>query len=148
MLSFAKSVSRLVLCLTLWVGQNSVPRVHPWRARAESSITFLQRIILSRVNWEKLWKPLHTDRRKHKFIISREEENYYHPSEWWRRQEKSLNTVTLWVLALSSLARYWFTGLAFKYNLIHWSSQYNGLHLQWSRGHQVEVAFYIRSKHM
>ena len=47
-----------------------------------------------------LWKHLHTERRKHKFIICREKENYYHPSEWWRRQEKNLNAVTLWVLAL------------------------------------------------
>lgn len=47
-----------------------------------------------------LWKHLHTDRRKHKFIICREKENDYHPSEWWRRQEKCLNAITLWVLAL------------------------------------------------
>ena len=48
-----KRVSRFDLCLVLWVGQNPVPKVQPWRARAEHTITFLQRIILSRLIWEK-----------------------------------------------------------------------------------------------
>lgn len=104
-------------------GRSQSLRVRSWGARAESSINVLQRIILSRLSWEKLWKHLHTARRKHKFIISREKENYCHPSEWRRRQEKSLKAVTLWVLALPSLATCWFTGLAVKYNLIHWSSR-------------------------
>lgn len=80
-LSFAKRVSSLVLCLVSWVGQKPTSEVHPWGMKAESSITLLQRIILSRLSQEKLWKHSHTGRRKHTFKISREKGNYYHPSE-------------------------------------------------------------------
>ena len=117
-LRFAKRVSNLFLCLVLWVGQKPVPEVHPWGMKAESSVTFLQRIILSRPSRETLWKHSQTGRRKHTslcILLSLEGENFISsfPSLNWRREimeaveerAKALYKLTMttwiyWVLTL------------------------------------------------
>lgn len=50
--SALQRVSGLVLCFSLWGRQKPVPKDSPWGSRAESSVSFLWRIILAKLCWE------------------------------------------------------------------------------------------------
>lgn len=111
--SALQRVSRLILCFILWVRPTPVSEDPSLMVHGRELCRLPLKNNFIKAELRKFWKHSHTGRRKHKFIISRVKENYYHPSAWRRRQEKNFKAVSLWVLALLSLNVYWIHRLVF-----------------------------------
>ena len=81
MLSFAKSLGACSLLQFVEQAEAS-PQGFTLKVQGRELYLLPQKDNFIKTGLRKLQKYSHTGRRKHEFIISREKENYYHPSEW------------------------------------------------------------------